>query len=229
MPTRANDRTRLISLGLALALLSLGCANWTGFSNLLARSGEIRGHVEALEGVTLPGEDAPKPEFKGGEIIVFIEPIRARFSIWPNRKVQKVAIRTERGSQGIQFVTVDQPFRIQNLDSIHHELFTANQENPLRIRLKGHSESDVLRMASPEFVRFFCALHPDENHTLVVSTGHDYVSVGADSRFRIPNVRAGQYRVRAASVDGWSAPQTVNVERTNTIELVFRLAPGRND
>lgn len=231
MSTRTSRRLRATLPWLALALLS-GCAGWTELSSVFARSAEIRGHVEFLASPDSPGESVGQSSFEGHQVLVFLEPATARFSFKPRKQVRRIAIRAGRQSPAIQLVTIDQPFRIQNLDSIHHELFTANaedSENSLRIQLRGRSESEILSLASPSLVRLFCALHPDENYTLVVSAGHEHAFVDSDSRFRIPHLRPGRYRVRAASAYDWSQAQTVNVGTAETIELTLRLAPLRND
>jgi hypothetical protein len=199
---------------------------------MLSQSGEIRGSVETLLDAPTFDEIIEESGAEAGEIIVFLEPAGTRFSLGPFKpfeKVRRIVIRAGRQSPQIQLVTVDQPFRFHNLDSIHHELFTANSENSLRIPLKGGSESQTLRLAGPSLVRIFCALHPDENHTLVVSAGHEYAFVDSNSRFTIPNVRPGRYRVRAANTYDWSQPQTVNLGTSETIELKLRLAPDQND
>ena len=228
MSTRTSRCLGPTSLGLACVLLS-GCAQWTGISNVLSRSGEIQGRVEILGGADSPGEIVGRSNFEGRDIIVFLEPTAARFSFKLRPEVRRIAIRTGRPSPEIQLVTINQPFRIQNLDSIHHELFTANSQSDLRIRLRGRSESEILSLVGPSRVRLFCSLHPDENHTLIVSASHEHAFVDSDSRFRIPHVRPGRYRVRAASAYDWSPPQTVSVGTAESVELTLRLAPLRND
>jgi len=228
MSMRTSWRLGPTCLWLASVLLS-GCAVRTELPSVPSRPGEILGRVEILPGAVSPDEGAGQSSFEGREIIVFLEPASAPFSAELRQEEGVVEIRTGRDSPEIQLVTIDQPFRIKNLDSIHHELFTASSENSLRIRLKGRSESEILSLASPSLVRLFCALHPDENHTLVVSTGHEHAFVDSDSRFRIPHVRPGRYRVRAASTYDWGQPQTVDVGTAETVELTLRLAPGRND
>ena len=230
MSTRISRRLGPTSLGLACVLLS-GCAQWTDLSSVLSRSGEIQGRVEILGGANSPGEIVGKSNFEGRDIIVFLEPTAARFSfkLRPEVEVRRITIRTGRPSPEIQLVTINQPFRIQNLDSIHHELFTADSQSDLRIRLRGRSESEILSLVGPSLVRLFCSLHPDENHTLIVSASHEHAFVDSDSRFRIPDVRPGRYRVRAASAVDWSPPQTVSVGTAESVELTLRLAPLRND
>ena len=210
-------------------VLLSGCAQWTDLSNVFGRPGEIRGRVEILAGAVPLDESVGESSLEGREFIVFLEPASARFSRRPHHEVRQIAIRTDQKSPEIQLVTIDQPFRIHNLDSIHHELFTANPEILPRIRLRGRSESEILSLASTGLIRLFCALHPDENHTLVVSAGHQHVFVDSGSRFRIPHVRPGRYRVRVANTHDWSQPQTVNVGTAETVELTLRLGPDRND
>jgi hypothetical protein len=214
-------------LWLASVLLS-GCAERTELPNVPSRPGEIRGRVEILTGAVPAAASVAESSFEAREIMVFLEPTTAQSSLEHRQQDRVLAIQTGQDSPEIQLVTIDQPFRIENLDSIHHELFTASSENSLRIRLKGRSQSEILSLASPSLVRLYCALHPDENHTLVVSAGHEHAFVDSDSRFRIPHVRPGRYRVRAASTDAWSQPQTVNVGAAETVELTLRLAPDRN-
>jgi hypothetical protein len=226
---RASVRSELALLWIAVSMPFLGCAQWTEGLNVFRAPGEIRGHVEILSEAIASPEAAGKSSPSENEILVFLEPITARFSLHSPWHVEKIPIQTARHSSGIHLVTVDQPIRIQNLDSIHHELFTTNTENPLRVRLAGRSESEVLRLASPGLVRLYCVLHPHENHTFVASSGSAYYAfVDSGMRFRIPHVRPGRYRVRAASALDWGQPETVEVVTAETVLLTLRLAPGQS-
>lgn len=214
----ASVRSRLVRSLLALSMSIMGCAQWTDSLNVFAGPGAIGGHVEIHSG---------SPASPEAEVLVFLEPIPARFSLHSPWYEGKVPIQTARNDSGIHLVVVDRPIRIQNLDSIHHELFTTNTENPLRARLASGAESEVLRIASPGLVRLFCALHPEENHTLVASVDPVY-SAFIDSRmqFHIPRVRPGRYRVRAASALDWGEPETVEVVTAETVQLTLPLTPG---
>ena len=217
----ASVRSRLALPLLGLSMLFIGCAQWTDSLNMFAQPGEIRGHVEI--------HSKPLESSAENKILVFLEPIPARFSLHSPWRVETVPIQTERSASGIHLVGVDQPIRIQNLDSIHHELFTTNTENPLRVRLAGGSESEVLRLASPGLVRLYCALHPEENHTFVASSDPAYSGfIDSGMRFRIQSVRPGRYRVRAASALDWGEPQTVEVVTAGTVQLTLQLTPGQS-
>lgn len=211
------------SVWLGLALLS-GCAQWSDLSLALRRSGEIRGRVE-----TPISQNLGRSRLEERAIIVFLEPATDRFSLKLRQEIRRILIRTGQRSPEVQLVTIDQPFRFHNLDSIHHELFTADPENKLRVRLKGRSESEILSLTSPSLIQLFCALHPDENHTLIVSAGRKHVFLDADWRFRITDVRPGLYRIRAANADNLSQLYPVNVQPAETVEVMLRLAPIQND
>lgn len=225
----ASVRSRLALPLLALSMSFNGCAQWTDSLNVFAQPGEIGGHVEIHSGPLASPDRARKSSSTENEILVFLEPIPARFSLHSPWHVETVPIQTARSASGIHLVTVDQPIRIQNLDSIHHELFTTNTENPLRVRLAGGAESEVLRLASPGLVRLYCALHPEENHTFVASSDPAYSAfIDSGMRFRIPSVRPGRYRVRAASALDWGKPETVEVVTAGSVQLTLQLAPGQS-
>jgi hypothetical protein len=226
---RAPLRSGFAVLWLALAMPFLGCAQWIESSNSFRSRGEIQGRVEILAGALASRENIEKSNSAKNQILVFLEPITPRFSLSSLWQVQKVAIQTSRHSSGIQLVTVDRPIRIQNLDSVHHELFTTNTDNPLRIQLAGESESEAFRLPSTGLVRLYCALHPDENHTFVASSSStDHAFVDSSMRFRIPHVRPGRYRVRAASALDWGQPETVEIVTAETVWLTLRLASGQS-
>jgi hypothetical protein len=225
----ASVRSRLALPLLALSMSFNGCAQWTDSLNVFAQPGEIGGHVEIRSGPLASPEGARKSSSTENEILVFLEPIPARLSLQSRWHVETVPIQTARSASGIHLVTVDQPIRIQNLDSIHHELFTTNTENPLRVRLAGGAESEVLRLASPGLVRLYCALHPEENHTFVASSDPAYSAfIDSGMRFRIPRVRPGRYRVRAASALDWGEPETVEVVTAGSVQLTLQLTPGQS-
>jgi len=225
----ASVRPRLALPLLALSMSIMGCAQWTDSLNVFARPGAIGGHVEIHSGSPGSPDAARKSNSTETEILVFLEPIPARFSLHSPWHEGTVPIQTARSASGIHLVVVDEPIRIQNLDSIHHELFTTNTENPLRARLAGGAESQVLRIASPGLVRLYCALHPEENHTLVASVDPVYSAfIDSSMRFRIPSVRPGRYRVRAASALDWGEPETVEVVTAGTVQLTLQLTPGQS-
>ncbi len=212
---------------LVLALPVCGCAQWTAGMNAFRESGEIRGQVEisaASNGSTQTQEPSGWSE---QEVLVFLEPIPAEFSFRSLWEVQKVAIQTARQPSAIQLVMVDQPIRIQNLDAIHHEFFTTHSDNAMRVQLAGESDSTTFRLQSPGLVRLYCVLHPNESHTFIATSSSTYSAfVDAKMRFRIPNVRPGRYRVRAASALDWGQPRMIEIGSSETAELKLQLASG---
>ena len=223
------DRLLWVCLVLAVNLLS-GCAQWEGWSPLLERTGEVRGRVEgvvgAAKGDRVPGAVA------GREVLVFLEsetPRASRMLAMSRFRVRRIELGAEGRSSEIQLVSTGQPIRFENRDAIHHELFTAGDEGALRFRLRGHSESETLKLTRSGIVRFFCALHPDEIHVIVVSEGREHAFVDATSHFRIPRVKPGRYRVRAVSASDWTSPRSVTIGAAETVEVTLRLGTDRED
>jgi len=223
-------RSRIALWWLALAMPFLGCAQWTESLNAFRSTGEIQGQVEPFTGTLRAPENVKTSTSKANEILVFLEPISAEFSFGSLWQIQKIAIQTSLRSSGIQLVTVDRPIRIRNLDPIHHELFTKNMKDDLRIKLAGKSESEIFRLTSPGLVRFYCVLHPEEDYTFIASSSSTYHTfVDSEMHFRIPHVRPGHYRVRAASALDWGQSEMVEVLTSETVQLTLRLTsePGR--
>lgn len=219
-------RSDFALLWIALAMPFFGCAQWPDSTNAFRSRGEIQGRVEIVAGAPSSSATAESSSSAEKEILVLLEPVTERFSLAPFWRVQDVAIRTSTQSPGIELVTTDRPIRIRNLDSFHHQLFSTNAENPMRIQLAGNSESVNFRLASPGLVRFYCALHPGESHTFIASatsTYHAFVDSGM--RFRIPDVRPGRYRVRAASALDWGESETVEIVTAKTVLMTLRLKP----
>ena len=226
---RAPLRSGVALLSFVLAMPFLGCAQWAESTHAFRSPGEIQGQVEFLAGTPAPPENIRRSNSAENQILVLLEPITARFSLSSLSQVQEVAMQTSRRSSGIQLVTVDRPIRIQNLDSVHHELFTTNTNDPLRIHLTGKSASKPFRLVNTGLVRLYCALHPNENHTFVASSSSTYHAfVDSSMRFRIPHVPPGRYRVRAASALDWGQPETVDIVTGETVSLTLRLAPGQS-
>jgi hypothetical protein len=222
----ALDRApRRTALALLVCLLLSGCAQLDRFVPGLAPVGEIHGRVEpsgksaGKAGRTAPTVDATP------RVWVYLEPVSPPARQRTRRPVVEVAIRDGRQEPELQFLNPDQPLRFRNSDTIFHELFTGDTRDGFEVRLKGGELSDSIRLTEPGFVRAFCRLHPHETYSFIVSEARRLVALDARSRFVIPEVRAGEYRIRAASVEAESEGVRVWIDADRTTKLTLKLLP----
>ncbi len=232
MTTFIRKRLAQFCLCPALVLLS-GFAQWGDLSEGFAGTGEIRGRVELADAATRSPsfENANDPEGRSA-IVVFLEPEippasgASRPPFW---KVPRIEIGRAGSSPGLEWVPTGRPFRFENADSVHHELFTARSDGSLRIPLPPGDESEIVRLSRPGVVRFFCALHPEEFHLMVVSARRGHAFVDGERRFRLRRIEPGRYRIRAVSGSDWSAPLEVTVGAAEIVELTLRLGSDPGD
>lgn len=227
----STDRTfanRTIQiLFIAAWMLSSGCSGVELIRNAIVAPGTIAGVVEGLgyesEAIRADAEDrGPGAE---GTVLVLLESIDARPSRRPGNEIQHVVIRDGLQEPEIQLLRPGQSLRIQNLDSIYHELFTVGPRNHFQIRLKGRTQGEVIQLEEIGFVRVYCRLHPRELFAFVVSDALDFVWTTDGARFEIVNVRSGDYRIRAVSLDGESGYSSIRVDPGQRLDLTLQLSP----
>lgn len=212
-PARAI-RTGIICLAV---LSSSGCARMSGWTDDLVRAtggglfgpavGQIAGRVEqapdSFSVISLDSVDTSR---------------RSPGDALPAR----VSIEQGRQSPPIAALRPNQILRIENLDPIHHEIFSADAENPLRVPLPGGHATDGIRLNSPGLVRGYCRMHPNESFAFLVTDSEHFVYAEGKTDFEFSQVPGGDYHLRTTALDGKIDSRRVSVTAGETLEVTIR-------
>jgi len=206
-------------------LMAFGCAKLDTLMPALSADGEISGRVVFAVAEGASPDSATHDASRQGPVLIYLEAINERPTGGENLQVEEIMIRDGRQEPEIHLVRPGQPWRIRNLDSIYHELFTADLHNRFEVRVEGGQASQSIRLTDPGFVRIFCKLHPRETYALIVSETENFILLERGSHFAIPSVPAGDYLVHAATVGSQSERLSVRIEANEIVDLTLRLSP----
>lgn len=196
---------------------SSGCARMSGWSDDLVRAtggvlfGQSVGHIAGRV------EQAPD-SFS----VISLDSVDASRR-WPGDEAPTwVSIEQGRQSPPIAALRPDQILRIENLDPIHHEIFSADAENPLRVPLPGGHTSDGIRLSSPGLVQGYCRMHPNESFTFLITDSDHFVYAEGKADFEFSRVPGGDYHLRTTALDGKTDSRRVYVTAGETLEVTIR-------
>lgn len=84
-----------------------------------------------------------------------------------------------------------------NKDEIFHNVFSMSQSNPFDLGLYKDPEVKKVRFENPGRVDVFCSIHSQMNCIILVLQNPFFAAVDKAGRFRIENVPAGTYKLKA--------------------------------
>ncbi len=221
--SRNAKRDRLPIVALLLSLFACARVEGPGDRIALPEVGALVGRVDLSAGDVR--DPVGRPAVGRGSVLVYIESSDASLSSPPDGSPLEIQIGSGMQEPQLALVIPNRPFRFINLDPIHHEPFSLDAPNDFRVRIGGREPSAPIQLPHGGFVRVFCGLHPAEMFALIVSPAEHVLAVDDDGSFAIPNVRPGDYRVRAAGVDAESAAVPVRVARGETLRIQLKLSP----
>lgn len=151
--------------------------------------------------------------------VVYIEDIVATTS--------GTATMKQQGKQFIpQTLVVQKGTKVEfpNLDAIFHNVFSMSPDNTFDLGSYPKGDSKSVTMSRAGVVTVYCNMHPQMvGHILVVPNGN-FVQVGADGFFRLPNVPAGSHKIVAWAPNSRpvSVQATIGDGEVVTVELELK-------
>jgi len=83
-----------------------------------------------------------------------------------------------------------------NQDEIYHNAFSISESNPFDLGLY-KDETKELSFSTPGRVDVFCSIHKNMHCIVLVMPNPHFASTDKKGRYRIPDVPAGTYRIKA--------------------------------
>ena len=156
-------------------------------------------------------------------VVVMLAPIESRRA--RNRPVQQLTVTssTDRFDPGFTAIAEGDFLVFVNEGPVSHRLFSAALGSDLQIPVAASGSSLPQRIERKGELRFFCALHPDEDFSVLVTGDVFSAVVDPDGRFYIAPIPRGSYRlsiwngqaevpIRTLEVTGASMKETISLD-----------------
>jgi hypothetical protein len=177
--------------------------------------GALSGTVRVAEGQA--GGD------RAGPVVVLLEPIGSERS--RHRPVQQLTVTssTSRFDPGFTAIAEGDFLVFVNEGPVSHRLFSAALGSDLQIPVAPASSASPQRIERRGELRFYCALHPDEDFSVLVTGDVFSAVVDPEGRFYIAPIPRGSYRlsiwsreaevpIRTLEVTGPSMKETISLD-----------------
>ena len=156
-------------------------------------------------------------------VVVMLAPIESRRA--RNRPVQQLTVTssTDRFDPGFTAIAEGDFLVFVNEGPVSHRLFSAALGSDLQIPVAASGSSLPQRIERKGELRFFCALHPDEDFSVLVTGDVFSAVVDPEGRFYIAPIPRGSYRlsiwsrqtevpIRTLEVTGPSMKETISLD-----------------
>lgn len=178
--------------------------------SLESRAGTIVGSVRAegklvgIEGAANGRYDSRKFKFvervdysQFQEFVVYVE---GRITNAPPYKARTLQIVTQRDAvfrPHVLPLMVGTKVEWPNKDDIFHNVFSMSESNPFDLGLYKDPEIKSVEFKNPGRVDVFCSIHSKMNCVLLVLENPFFTTSDSSGHFKIENVPAGTYHLRA--------------------------------
>ena len=111
---------------------------------------------------------------------------------------------------------------IRNEDKVWHGTFSVSLARTFELGKRPPGRADTLSFDSTGVVALRCDIHPAMSAFVVVTPNHAFTQPDAGGRWRLPDLPAGHYVVRAWHPDKGELRREVNVPARGTTSLQLR-------
>jgi len=179
-------------------------------------AGEPGGRVVGKVAVT----DADGKPAVGAEVVVYV----VGYAEPPGTAKTTMEQKSRKFVPELLAITKDETVSFPNRDAIFHNVFSQSTTRPFDLGSFKKDESKDKQFPSLGVVDVYCNIHPEMAATILVVPNQRHTRVGADGRFAIDGVRAGNWKVfaytRRAIVPA-SAAITVTAGAESSVELAL--------
>ena len=108
---------------------------------------------------------------------------------------------------------------IRNDDQVWHGVFSVSPMHAFELGKRPPGRADTLRFASAGVVALRCDIHPDMSAFVVVTPNHAFTRPDSAGNWRLPDLPAGHYVVRAWQPDTGELHRDVDVPARGVVSL----------
>lgn len=110
-----------------------------------------------------------------------------------------------------------------NYDEIFHNVFSISEAQPFDLGLYKHPEVKRVRFEKAGRVDAFCSIHKAMNCIILVLENPFFAAADSDGRYRIANVPAGRYKLKAWHERLPSVTREITVPEEGEVRVDFTL------
>jgi plastocyanin len=198
--SHCGRRNHVISLAFAFLVSLLG---------LPAAAGTVKG--------TLPVADAQEAQ----KTVIYIEEVPEGSLPAPPSSPIKLSQRGARFSPAVMPLFKGTSVDFTNDDWVTHNVFSKSKVKPFDLGLYGKEQAKVLKFDEPGRVEIFCSIHPRMNGVILVLQNPYFTKPSEDGSFTLPNVPAGEWKLRVYRPGQEQGPLSVKVPAKGTVEVKF--------
>ena len=198
-----------------------------------AHSGEIRGTVQVIDGltkkrVTLPayqlrGLVAPQPRAgpidELSRIVVYLEGTMGEIK----PVAGEVRQRNQRFEPEILAVPQGSTVSFSNFDPIFHNVFSLSKLKSFDLGYYPAGNTRVVRFDQPGAVQVYCHLHSDMSALILVTPNRFYAQPSSGGAFKFVDLPAGSYTIVAWHKSAGLIRKRVEVPETGVAVVVFAI------
>jgi plastocyanin len=174
---------------------------------LPAAAGTVKG--------SLPVSDAQDAQ----RTVIYIEEVPEGSLPAPPAAPIKLSQRGARFSPAVMPLFKGTSVDFTNDDWVTHNVFSKSKVKAFDLGLYGKEQSKVVKFEEPGRVDIFCAIHPRMSAVILVLQNPYFTKPSEDGSFTLPNVPAGQWKLRIYRPGQEQGPVSVKVPAKGTVEV----------
>jgi plastocyanin len=163
----------------------------------------------------LPIADAQEAE----RTVIYIEEVPESSFAPPPATPIKLSQRGSRFSPAVLPVLKNSMVDLTNDDFVTHSVFSKSRVKSFDLGLYGKEQTRVVKFEQTGPVEIFCSIHPRMSGVILVLQNPFFTKPAADGSFTLPNVPAGEWKLRVYRPGLDKQPVPVKVPAKGTVQL----------
>ncbi|HEX8704023.1 MAG TPA: DUF2012 domain-containing protein [Myxococcaceae bacterium] len=177
------------------------------FLGLPAAAGTVKGKV--------PIANAQEAE----RTVVYIEEVPESSFPPPPATPVKLSQKGSRFSPAVLPVLKGTTVDLTNDDFVTHSVFSKSKVKTFDLGLYGKEQTKLMKFEQAGPVEIFCSIHPRMNGVILVLQNPFFTKPAADGSFTLPQVPAGEWKLRVYRPGLVHEPVAVKVPAKGTVQL----------
>lgn len=151
--------------------------------------------------------------------VVYLEEVPESSFPPPSATPVKLSQKGSRFSPAVLPVLKGTTVDLTNDDFVTHSVFSKSKVKPFDLGLYSKEQTKLVKFEQNGPVEIFCSIHPRMNGVILVLQNPFFAKPAADGGFTLPNVPAGQWKLRIYRPGLVHEPVTVKVPAKGTVQL----------